>query len=376
MYLNVPTELLGHEELVRLVYYSHKLRNELGIDIKSAMIDDVPGYTWALPQILCGAGIRYLSVRANPYHAAPLWQKASGKGFSAELPRWQGISRPFFWQSPQKDKILTWYCDSYREANFFRLASDPDHPFEDIIADIVRRNEEVGFPCDILQLRMGGDNIDAVIAPCEHAREWNRRWAFPKITIATNSDFFKFLESNHGDEFPVFSGDIPAWWADGPGSSARETGINRITHDRLAAAESFSTLASFLHGTQHYPAGEIDKAYDDMMLYDEHTWGASASIGKPFSLQTLGQWAVKSSFSYKAAIRTEEILKKALNGIAGRIKTPKKDAESVAVFNSLSWERSDVVRLHVPVESLKGNRLCRIIDVQSGDSLPCQIVAE
>ncbi|MHA1507063.1 MAG: glycosyl hydrolase-related protein, partial [Candidatus Asgardarchaeia archaeon] len=110
------------------------------------------------------------------------------------------------------------------------------------------------------------------------------------------------------------------------------------------------------------------------MLYDEHTWGASESIHKPYALQTLGQWAIKSSFSYKAAIRTKDILRNALNNITYRIKRSNED--TIAVFNSLSWERSDIVHLNVPINYLKGNKYFQIIDVESGKNLPYQIIGE
>jgi len=374
LYLNEPTELVGHEELVRLVYYSNKLRKKWGINIKSAMIDDVPGYTWALPQILSKAGIKYLSLRANRHRAGPLWKKIGRSGSVAEIPEWEGISRPFFWKSPNGDKILTWYTDSYREGNFFRFVSGLKFTFEDIISDIIKKNKKVGYPYDVLQLRMGGDNIDAILAPCENAKEWNKRWAYPKIIIATNSEFFKYLEDKYENRFPIFSGDIPSWWADGAASSARETGVNRITHDELTSAEKFSTFGFFLNSSNKYPANDIDKAYDDMMLYDEHTWGSSGSISKPYDLKTLGQWAIKSSFSYKAAIRTKDILKNALSNIAYEIKIPSEGA--IAVFNSLSWERSDIVHLNVPINYLKGNKYFQIIDVQSGENLPYQIIGK
>ena len=47
-YLNMPTEVTGHEEMIRCLYYAQELRRKYGVRIDSAMIHDVPGYAWSL----------------------------------------------------------------------------------------------------------------------------------------------------------------------------------------------------------------------------------------------------------------------------------------------------------------------------------------
>ena len=65
MYLNELTGLCRPEELVRLFRYATQLGERTGVPIDSAMISDVPGYTWGTVTAMNQAGIRYFSVAPN-----------------------------------------------------------------------------------------------------------------------------------------------------------------------------------------------------------------------------------------------------------------------------------------------------------------------
>ena len=52
LYGNEISDMCGHEELIRLLYPSFKLKREYGIPIKYAEITDVPGFSWALATVL------------------------------------------------------------------------------------------------------------------------------------------------------------------------------------------------------------------------------------------------------------------------------------------------------------------------------------
>ena len=154
----------------------------------------------------------------------------------------------------------------------------------------------------------------------------------------------------------TFRGELPDTdYVVGAASTALETGINRVTHDRLHAAEKFATVASLLaeyprppdtsfwitaHG--HYPDlnRTIGEAYENALLYDEHTWGMAHPVG---TLQDWS-WSDKSRYAYKAAGLAESILGGSLGAIADRIALDN-DGQHLVVFNSLSVTRTDVVRV-------------------------------
>ncbi len=85
------------------------------------------------------------------------------------------------------------------------------------------------------------------------------------------------FEQRYGDKMPEFRGDFTPYWEDGAGSSARETALNRDSAERLVQAE---TLFAMLRPAK-YPAERFYDAWRNVMLYDEHTWGAHDSITDP-----------------------------------------------------------------------------------------------
>ena len=73
--------------------------------------------------------------------------------------------------------------------------------------------------------------------------------------MATNAMFFEELEKRCRD-LRTFRGELPDTdYAVGAASTALETGINRMAHDRLHAAEKFATIASLLADFPARPRG-------------------------------------------------------------------------------------------------------------------------
>ena len=62
---NMITELCSHEDLLRTVYHSTKLKNDYGISVSSAEHNDIPGFCWGLSRVLTDLGIDILSRSAS-----------------------------------------------------------------------------------------------------------------------------------------------------------------------------------------------------------------------------------------------------------------------------------------------------------------------
>ena len=66
------------------------------------MNNDVTGFSWAAPQILNQAGVRYFTTGINETRSrAPLRRP-----------------NPFYWQSPDGSKVLHWNGEHYLFANY------------------------------------------------------------------------------------------------------------------------------------------------------------------------------------------------------------------------------------------------------------------
>ena len=225
--------------------------------------------------------------------------------------------------------------------------------------------EAKGTPFDVMRyIHNGVDNHPPDMRISQVVREWNEKWAYPKLVVATNAMFFKALEAQCQD-VRTFRGELPHTdYVVGAISTAKETTINRLTHDKLLSAEKAATIAS-VTGKYSYPADKISQAYDSMLLYDEHTWGKDYPAGE---IQDWA-WNEKSHYAYKAAGLAQSVLTESLGQIAGSIRLEQKQRH-IVVFNPLAFDRTDVVRL----TRFPSDKLFDLLDDQTGRPVPYQIV--
>ena len=181
------------------------------------------------------------------------------------------------------------------------------------------------------------DNKPASIRTSRIAREWNSNWTYPRLVVATHTMFFEELEKQCVD-LRTFRGELPHTdYAVGAACSAKETGINRITHDRLPSAEKFRTISCLIEKTP-VPKQRIGDAYENMLMYDEHTWGMARPAG-PIQDWNLNR---KTLCAYSAAGMTEWLQWAGLDRIARQVKRTTDDPYLV-VFNPLARARTDLV---------------------------------
>ncbi len=137
-----------------------------------------------------------------------------------------------------------------------------------------------------------------------------RNTPVPKLIIATTTEVFREFEKRYADKIPVVSGDFTPYWENGACSTARETAINRTAAERLVQAEALSAMFS----PRRYPAEQFTEAWRNVILYDEHTWGAYNSITEPDKPFVKDQWKIKQAFALDADAQSRKLL----GGRAGR----------------------------------------------------------
>jgi len=321
LYGNELTALCRPEELVRLVDYARMLRRRFDVTIDTAMITDVPGYTWGIVPVLAQSGVKYFSVGPNRGHRI---------GYT--LSTWG--DKPFYWQSPSgRESILCWVAgEGYSFFHSGRL--DAGRLF-----DYLKRLGDSEYPYDMVQLRysIGGDNGPPDPNMSDFVKKWNEKYAYPRLVVATTTEMFKEFERRYASQVPKVSGDFTPYWEDGAGSSAAETTINRDAAERLIQTE---TLWAMLNPTG-YPAEQFQDAWRNVILYDEHTWGAHCSISQPESDFTKAQWKIKQAFALNADLQSRNLLNNALAGHRAKAK----QVTALDVFNTSSWTRTDLVIL-------------------------------
>ena len=324
LYGNELTALCRPEELLRLVERSITVGKRCGVEIDSAMISDVPGYTWGIVSVLAQAGVKYFSI-------APNWCARIGQTMS----EWE--DKPFYWIGPDgRQKVLCWI--PYRGYAMGFIGGDQFDNLDRIITDRMSALEKTGYPYDMVQMRwaIGSDNGPPDARLPDMVKNWNATHDSPKLVIATTSELFREFEKRYGDEIPTFTGDFTPYWEDGAGSSARETAINRTAAERLVQAEALWAM----FGPRDYPAARFSDAWRNVILYDEHTWGAHNSISEPDSQFVKNQWKMKQAFALDADAQSRKLL---IDALASCPDGPV--AGAVDVFNTSAWPRTDLVVL-------------------------------
>lgn len=349
LYGNQLTALSRPEELMRMFDRTRRIADITGVDIESAMITDVPGYTWGLIAAMGEYGVKYFSIGPNSGHRIGTIYDAWG-------------DRPFYWVSPSgKSKVLCWiagkgYSWFHTGLNYQSI----DRKLrEGPIFGYLNELDESGYPYDIVHVRynIGSDNGPPDPDLADIVKAWNEKYVYPKLVIATTSEMFREFESRYGDQLPAVSGDFTPYWEDGAASSAEETALTRKAAERLVQAETLWTLRD----PATYPADEFAEAWRNVLLYNEHTWGSWNSISAPEDEFTLNQWRIKQRFALEADRRSRDLLDRALsNG------TPPETVSTVTVVNTNSWPRTGLVILPASWDT-SGNRVTR-----DGEPVPSQ----
>jgi len=368
-YGNVIDASCGHEELIRALYPSFKLKREYGIPITTASIVDIPGLSWSLPAILSRAGVRFFFAGLPTYFEwqRPLGQPLPGHTFWDET-RILRHGRPdaFKWRGPDGSEVLVYYQGSY---GFFSSVTGPES-FDEVLENLPRfldEMEDSGCPFSVARfIDHGTDNYPPCINISHIVQEWNKRFVYPKLIVSTNQMFFARLETECED-LRVLRGELPHTdYTVCATSAAQETGTNRRSHDGLVAAEKLAVIDQVLTGA-NYPAGDITRAYSDMLLFDEHCYGMS----RPFGQIQDWDWNSKSHYAYRAAGITESLLTEATRHISSKVRG-NCDETYITVFNPLSFSRDDVVRV---ADFGPREKAFRIIDEETGEEVPYQLAA-
>jgi hypothetical protein len=327
MFANLLTGLATDEVLFRSFEPARRLSDRAGTAIETAMLSDIPGFSWGLVPAMARHGIRYLSIGPN-----------FGHRIGAFLDTWG--DRPFYWESPSgQDSVLTWvssggYAWFHTGLGYQALTTRLD---EEGVFRYVDQLIDAGYPYDIAALRynIGSDNGPPDPTLSAAVELWNARYVSPRLVIGRTAALFRRFEQRYGDALPVHRGDLTGHWEDGAASSARETAAVRRTAEALVQTE---ILAAMLD--RELPPDRLYDAWRKVLLFEEHTWGSWNSVSEPAAELTTEQWARKRSFADSAQLLADGLQRLVLEDVGVR-----GTDELIAVYNTANWGRTDVVLL-------------------------------
>jgi hypothetical protein len=293
-WLNMLTGLCTTEELHRWLLWAGTFARRHDLALNTVSITDAPSHVWSVPQILAGSGIEFVSIGANPDRSS-FWRFAEARAHN-----------PFWWEGPDGSRVLTLVHRHYAHATTTGLTASLELAERSVPRWLGRfygpDAKGGGYDYDVLHLhgaywdnRVLDERLPAVV------EAWNARYAWPKIRLATNRAFFERLQQAAASRADVVRGDQGAYWEDGAVSSAAQTALNRQAARTLTLAEMLLTGLHAAGRLADVPVEQIRRAWEAVLLYDEHTWGAAWSITAPDDPRTFGQFSTKAGYAREAS---------------------------------------------------------------------------
>ncbi len=308
------TPLLNMEQMIRSLYPVKILKDEYGININTAMQDDVNGVSWVFAELLSMIGINFFSIAVNPVRGA----------------RVKPFPGAFIWQGPSKRSILAWNGFHYLFGRSQVGFGNRDFTNKLLPKFINKLEDDNSYEYDFLYCEsthpIRVDNGPPDERMPNFVKSWNENNEI-KMEFLTVSEFGEKLNKDHKDKLQTLRGDWTDHWTDGPGSSSYETGLNRKTHELLLSYEATESILKTFEKSG-WSSKKVESIYENMTLYDEHTWGAYSSIQMPESLFSKAIWNKKAWYAYNAAMETHDLLAKSSNKFAKLVAEPLYDSTS------------------------------------------------
>ncbi len=329
MWLEPDTNLPCGEALIRQVALAKEFfRDELGADTRLLWLPDTFGFSAALPQIMRGTGLEYFATKKL------IDNYSGGDPFPYTTFRWKGLDG---------SEVL---AHVYRKCN---SPIDPNTLAKRWNADRVQKD---GISTYLFPFGYGDGGGGATREMLEFARRLGDLEGNPKVRMSGPIEFFEDLESR-GRPFESYVGEL--YFQEHRGTyttQGRTKRANRKAEIALRDAELWSAFAGVLVDSP-WPKGALRGAWRGLLSSHFHDVIAGVSIARVHEEALAELEAV--------AARSRELRDAALAGLAGA------GGECVRVYNSLSWERTELVLLPKDAPAL--------VDAE-GKAVPAQAAPE
>lgn len=328
MWLEADCNLTSGESLVRQFIHGKRFfKEEFGLDNRILWLPDVFGYSGALPQIMKKSGIDYFMTTKlawNQFNKVPydtmMWKGIDGTEILTHLITTLGIGQD--------------------TNNFFTTYNGILHP--DAIMGGWKRYQNKEINNDILIAYGYGDGGGG---PTREMLETSIRMekgvkGIPKVRQEFSRTYFDELNDRVKDNkrLPVWEGELYFEYHRGTYTSmARNKRSNRKSEIMLMDLELLSVLAK--KKGKAYPEQELDSMWKTVLLNQFHDILPGSSIKEVYEV---------TKKEYK------EIEEKGKAMIQDCLETLTEDGDGITVYNTLGFERNDVINLgDVEAEALK-----------------------
>jgi hypothetical protein len=246
------------------------------------MTADVNGFGWGFATALLDAGVENLFTCVHTHHGMyPLGR----------------TQVPFWWEDPDGRRLLVWSGEHYHLGNELGIVPgavssytikdecDTAMIFGDhrAVAEIripryVQALKERGYAYDFAPVMASGlrtDNAPPSARILDAIEWWNESHDDGiRLEMATLDDVFQRVRAR-APMLPVYRGDWPDWWSDGPASRPADVRLfRRAQRDlaRLRALEAYGEAAPV----------DTTAIESDLALFAEHTFSHSDAMSTPW----------------------------------------------------------------------------------------------
>jgi alpha-mannosidase len=313
MWVEADTNITGGESLIRQIIYAKQFfKQEFSMDTEVMWLPDVFGYSGSLPQILISCGCTSFATQKIA------WTYHGGDPFPYNTFLWEGIDGTTI-----PAHIFTDYNSQTRPGS--------------ILDRWETRFQKDGIRSMLLAFGWGDGGGGPTRDHLEFLSRLRDLEGLPRVKISTPREFFADLKTQ-GLPKERYIGELYFQAHRGTYTSQAKTKLgNRRSEFVLREAEFWGTIAHMTNGHVFSPA-DLKPTWHKLLLNQFHDILPGSSIQRVYQEAIIAFSQVIAD----AQKTTHSATKALLNS---------NDPDSVTVFNSLSWERTELI--NIPQGSLQ-----------------------
>jgi alpha-mannosidase len=337
MWIEPDCNLISGESWARqLLYAKRYFRQKLGVDVKIGWNPDSFGYNWNMPQLYQNAGID-----------AFITQKI-GWNDTNVFPH-----RLFWWEGPDGSRVLSYFPFDY--------VNEIKNGYQ--LVDWLRQFEaNTGMTKMMVLFGVGDHGGGPSLDMLDRIDQFKSLDIFPTIEHGNASTYLQWIKTHDLSTLPVWKDELYLEYHQGTFTTqANMKKSNRMDEVLMTNAEKFSALAAVSGRT--YNSAALEKAWKGVLFNQFHDILPGSSIREVY---------IDAAETHQKAAEIGKFeLGGSLQHLVAHVNTSNmKGSTPVVVFNPLSWDRTDVVKLALP----RGDDASYAVFDENGREVPSQMI--
>jgi alpha-mannosidase len=332
MWCEVDGSIPCGESLVRQCLYGKRFyKNQFGIDVKTAWVQDAWTHPWTYPQILSKCGITsYMYTRPRPEELFMLVPESLQEKYLASVSKKQD-ERMFWWESPDGSRVF-----AYKP---LRIGGE-NLPSKEIIDNyLVDLYQRYGVYDGLTLIGVGNHGGGALREDVERMRRvmQGKNSGDPEeikqaALVFSTPEKFTSAILEHPGNFPVIKDELVPTIRGAYTTVGEIKKGNRQSETLLMTLEKVASVASVIKKSI-YPEKSVYDAWKKLMINQFHDPISGTDINPSVDDVLLRFQQIRDTAS--------NLLNQQLRTITGNINTTG-DGFPIVIFNPLSWVRTDM----------------------------------